>query len=923
MAKKIISLDELAYFKSLLADVAISGDYDNLEGKPLWIGTQDEYETEASSIPADTVIIITDDNGAVISINYADLTNKPQINGVTLTGNKTGTDLGLVTAETGKGLSSNDYTANDKSKLDGIAAGAQVNVIETVTVNGVAQTITNKTLNLTLGTAAAKNSTSSVTANSTDLVESGAVKSAIDAAMVSAYKAGGSKTCAELTSALLVAENEGYVFTMSDTGTTTSDFIEGAGKEIGVGADVGVIKRNGAYKFNLLPGIIDTSNFINKSATTGLVKNDGSIDTTTYVSDVSGKADKVANATSGNFAGLDANGNLTDSGKKSSDFATSTQGGKADTAIQTIKIGGTAQTKTDGVVDLPAYPTTLPASDTTSTYSATGTAPVNGTAVASAIGALDVNEVGGTGKYISKISETDGKISATAADMPTSLPASDTTDTYSATGTVPVSGTAVAAALGTLDVAEVGGSGKYIQKISETDGKISATSQDLNATAVGLGSVVNTGDSATPVENGTTKFTTGGAYTELAKKVDKVDGKGLSTNDFTTTYKNKLDTLGTVATKNVAASGNASTTEVVMGNDTRLTDSRTPTAHTHTTDNITDFWEGTQAEYEEATIANGSIIVITDDDGNGNPINYTSALNKPQVNGVTLTGNKTSSDLGLVSAVSGKGLSTNDYTTAEKNKLASLVASPVKIVTWADGTDAEIADMVAAAANGSINLRNYWNVGDERVVSLAAMAATGVGESHAAQDVTLVLLNKGGYTDVNGKDVAFVVGLKLQLNEKGYINSTNTTEGGWGGCARRTWCNSVFYNALPSGLKSIFKQVKVPSFPSQFVVEFNSDYVTLPAPSEIIGHLDSSSWSYEPDTDEFANFCCQFEYYKNVYRANTYNPPSVSGTHYDVWTRAFSANASGAFFKVSNRSGMAYYNGAPSDSWGIQPIMFI
>ena len=34
------------------------------------------------------------------------------------------------------------------------------------------------------------------------------------------------------------------------------------------------------------------------------------------------KADKVASAVNGNFAGLDANGNLTDSGKKASDFAT-------------------------------------------------------------------------------------------------------------------------------------------------------------------------------------------------------------------------------------------------------------------------------------------------------------------------------------------------------------------------------------------------------------------------------------------------------------------------------------------------------------------------------------------------------------------------------------------------------------------------
>lgn len=39
--------------------------------------------------------------------------------------------------------------------------------------------------------------------------------------------------------------------------------------------------------------------------------------------------------------------------------------------------------------------------------------------------------------------------------------------------------------------------------------------------------------------------------------------------------------LGTSSTRNVPATGNASSTEVVLGTDTRLTDSRTPTAHTH------------------------------------------------------------------------------------------------------------------------------------------------------------------------------------------------------------------------------------------------------------------------------------------------------------------------------------------------------
>lgn len=50
--------------------------------------------------------------------------------------------------------------------------------------------------------------------------------------------------------------------------------------------------------------------------------------------DMTKKADKVSNAVQGHFAGLDASGNLTDSGAKASDFATAVQGRKADTALQ-------------------------------------------------------------------------------------------------------------------------------------------------------------------------------------------------------------------------------------------------------------------------------------------------------------------------------------------------------------------------------------------------------------------------------------------------------------------------------------------------------------------------------------------------------------------------------------------------------------
>lgn len=61
---------------------------------------------------------------------------------------------GKVDKVTGKGLSTNDYTNDEKTKLEGIADGAQVNVIETVKVNGVALTPANKAVNVTVPTGA-------------------------------------------------------------------------------------------------------------------------------------------------------------------------------------------------------------------------------------------------------------------------------------------------------------------------------------------------------------------------------------------------------------------------------------------------------------------------------------------------------------------------------------------------------------------------------------------------------------------------------------------------------------------------------------------------------------------------------------------------------------------------------------------------
>lgn len=67
-------------------------------------------------------------------------------------------------------------------------------------------------------------------------------------------------------------------------------------------------------------------------------------------------------------------------------------------------------------------------------------------------------------------------------------------------------------------------SGITSDKVSSYDAHLIDTSNPHSVTKsqVGLGDVVNSADSAIPIEGGTTKFTTGGAFTELAKKNNKI-----------------------------------------------------------------------------------------------------------------------------------------------------------------------------------------------------------------------------------------------------------------------------------------------------------------------------------------------------------------------------------------------------------------
>lgn len=109
--------------------------------------------------------------------------------------------------------------------------------------------------------------------------------------------------------------------------------------------------------------------------------------------------------------------------------------------------------------------------DVTLTASDVGAA--TSTDITNAINALDVTDTVVTGKYVSAVSETDGKISVTRANLPV------VDQTYSGTSTNAQSGVAVKQAIDALDVTDSAQSGKYVSAVSETDGKISVTRASL------------------------------------------------------------------------------------------------------------------------------------------------------------------------------------------------------------------------------------------------------------------------------------------------------------------------------------------------------------------------------------------------------------------------------------------------------------
>ena len=256
------------------------------------------------------------------------------------------------------------------------------------------------------------------------------------------------------------------------------------------------------------------------------------------------------------------------------------------------------------------------------------------------------------------------------------------------------------------------------------------------------------------------------------------------------------------------------------------------------------------------------------------------------------------------------------------------------LVSWTTGTNDEITAMVNAYYNGKLSLdeiKSVWHLGDTRSVDLAAMEATGVRESHRAQTIEFEILDFDHdtlTTPIGSITKALItVDLKDCLRdatvsdtdgvhnaENGYINSTNTNDGGWTSCARRSWCNDVFYNSLPSYFKGLVKPVdKLTSAGNKSsIINTDSDYCFLLSEIEIFGSVTNSK----------AGEGSQYAWFVNA-TANRYKLPKWSSNAVSDfwWERSPYGSDSISFCNVDGYGGAGSYSA--SVTFGLAPACCI
>lgn len=183
----------------------------------------------------------------------------------------------FVKKETGKGLSTNDYTTAEKKKLEGLknyelpTAAADVKggvkigaglVLEgdvlSASGGGVADSVNWSGV---IGRPEASTDISTDQTNQTKYATPYAVHQYVGTKLGAALSYKGSIAFADLPA--LTAENAGHVYNITDAFTTTANFIEGEGHSYAAGQNVAIAAvEDGVYRYDVLSQPIDLSGYV-------------------------------------------------------------------------------------------------------------------------------------------------------------------------------------------------------------------------------------------------------------------------------------------------------------------------------------------------------------------------------------------------------------------------------------------------------------------------------------------------------------------------------------------------------------------------------------------------------------------------------------------------------------------------------------
>ena len=250
-----------------------------------------------------------------------------------------------------------------------------------------------------------------------------------------------------------------------------------------------------------------------------------------------------------------------------------------------------------------------------------------------------------------------------------------------------------------------------------------------------------------------------------------------------------------------------------------------------------------------------------------------------------------------------------------------------KTTTFSGCTEDTFLLMVALANVGAINLSDYWNVGDERNISISAITGssntTGFAvTSQSAVTMPMVLANAGGKklaTMTAGGRITceFVILSKKMLNTyaamQNVYHDTSTTGsygnnyGGWECSSIRGYYQYYILPALPSFLQKALKPHKSirgkggGSNTSGTITSI--DILGMPAEYNVFG-----TKTYAQD-DEVAALQADGEVQWTYYQtANNRKHYTVSGTSYRCWLSSPSCtNASSFCFVSTDGTALNYY----------------